>query len=78
MKLKTKYEVGDKVKYFDEEFKDNGICKCCDTSLQKMQTVKSKGKISSINIRVEKDTLSIEYEINNDFIEENQIIKRVK
>jgi hypothetical protein len=78
MKIKTKYNIGDTVKYFGEEFVDNGVCKCCKRDLQEMQLVKMKGQICNIDIRVEKDNISIEYEIENEFIPEKYIIKKVK
>lgn len=77
MKLKTKYKIGDKVKYNDEEFVDNGTCKCCKSTLMNIKNIQVKGIVDSINIRIEQKKISIEYEINNDFIDEKQIIKKL-
>ena len=77
MKIKTKYNIGDKVKYYDEDFIDNGICKCCKSHLQEMKKVKAKGIIENIQISVENHQIFIEYRINDDFIDEKEIIKRL-
>ena len=77
MKIKTKYNIGDKVKYYDEDFINNGICKCCQTQIQEMKRVKAKGVIKNIQISVEKNQIFIEYRINEDFIDEKEIIKRL-
>jgi len=77
MKIKTKYNIGDKVKYYDEDFINNGICKCCQTQIQEMKRVKAKGVIKNIQISVEKNQISIEYRINEDFIDEKEIINRL-
>jgi len=77
MKIKTKYNIDDKVKYYDEEFVDNGTCKCCQTQLQDMKKVKTKGVIENIQISVEKEQISIEYKINDEFIDEKEIIRKI-
>lgn len=78
MKIKTKYNIGDNVKYFGEDIVNDGICKCCNSNLSEMKLVKMKGKIQNIDIRIEKDTISIDYNIENDFIPQKDIIKKVK
>jgi len=78
MKIKTKYDIGDKVKYYDEEFIDNGICKCCQSQLQEMKRVKAKGVIENVQIFVEKDQIFIEYRINGELIDEKEIIRKIE
>lgn len=76
MKIKTKYNIGNRVKYIDEDVFDNGSCKCCNSILIEMKNIKLKGTIKNIHIRVQEDNISIDYVINNDFIDEKQIIKK--
>ncbi len=78
MKIKTKYNIGERVKYIDEDFIDNGICECCKSSLQEMTTIKNKGTIDNIQIRVEKNSVIIDYVIDGAFIDETHIIKKLK
>ena len=78
MKIKTKYNIGDRVKYIDEDFIDNGICECCKSSLQEMTTIENEGTIYNIQIRVEKDSIVIDYAVNGDLIDETHIIKKIK
>ena len=42
-----------------------------------MKRVKAKGVIKNIQISVEKNQISIEYRINEDFIDEKEIINRL-
>lgn len=77
MKIKTKYNIGDIVKYLGEDIVNETICKCCNSNLAEMKAVKMKGKIRNIDIKVEEDNISIDYEINNDFISEKSIIRKV-